>query len=89
MFPLDAWIRGPLMPLMRSLFRHSLLVEADIFQQTTMNRLLEEHGAGAHDHHVRLWMILNLEIWYRMFVAGESGDHLEGLLREAASGPIV
>jgi asparagine synthase (glutamine-hydrolysing) len=86
MFPLDSWIRGPLMPLMRSLFGQSLLVEAGVLRFEPMNRLLEEHGARAADHHVRLWMLLNLEIWYRMFVAGHSADDLRGLLEELAAG---
>jgi hypothetical protein len=30
-------------------------------------------------------MILNLEIWYRMFVAGESRDQLEGRLVELST----
>jgi asparagine synthase (glutamine-hydrolysing) len=85
MFPMDSWIRGPLMPLMRSLFQDSLLVAAGILRFETMNRLLEEHVGRASDHHVRLWMILNLEIWYRMFVAGESRDQLEGRLVELST----
>jgi hypothetical protein len=47
-----------------------------------VDRLVQEHLADRADHHVRLWMILNVEIWYRLFVRGEAMEDLSGLLRE-------
>ena len=31
---------------------------------------------------MRLWLILNVEMWYRMYVRGEALEDLTGLLRE-------
>lgn len=76
MFPLAYWMKGPLVPVLEDLLTHSAVVEAGIFQQAAIRRLLEEHIAGKSDHHVRLWMILNVEIWYRLYLQGESVDSI-------------
>jgi hypothetical protein len=36
-----------------------------------VRRLIKEHAAGS-DHSERLWALLNLEIWQRRFIDGES-----------------
>jgi asparagine synthase (glutamine-hydrolysing) len=82
MFPLGYWMKGPLLPVLRHLLATSTLIEEGIFRREPIERLVEEHVANRADHHVRLWMILNVEIWYRMYVRGESMEDLSGLLRE-------
>jgi asparagine synthase (glutamine-hydrolysing) len=82
MFPLGYWMKGPLLPVVRHLLAESRLIEEGIFQRATVERLVEEHLADRADHHVRLWMILNVEVWYRLFVRGEAREDLSGLLRE-------
>ena len=82
MFPLGYWMRGPLLPVLRHLLATSTLIEEGIFRREPVARLVDEHVAGRADHHVRLWMILNVEIWYRLFVLGESLADLQGLLAE-------
>ena len=82
MFPLGYWMKGPLLPVVRHLLAGSRLIEEGIFQRETVDRLVQEHLADKADHHVRLWMILNVEVWYRLFVRGEAMEDLSGLLRE-------
>ncbi|HEX6903288.1 MAG TPA: asparagine synthase (glutamine-hydrolyzing) [Thermoanaerobaculia bacterium] len=82
MFPLGYWMRGPLLPVLRHLLSTSALVEEGIFRREPIERLVAEHVAARADHHVRLWMILNVEVWYRMYVRGEPLEDLAGLLRE-------
>jgi asparagine synthase (glutamine-hydrolysing) len=83
MFPLGYWMKGPLLPVVRHLLANSLLIEEGIFRREVVEKLLGEHLADKADHHVRLWMILNVEVWYRMFVRGEAMEDLSGLLRES------
>ncbi|HEV2852871.1 MAG TPA: asparagine synthase (glutamine-hydrolyzing) [Thermoanaerobaculia bacterium] len=82
MFPLGYWMKGPLLPVIKHLLSNSTLVEEGIFRREPIERLVEEHVAHRADHHVRLWMILNVEVWYRMYVRGEPLEDLTGLLRE-------
>ena len=82
MFPLGYWMRGPLLPVLTHLLEDSAVIEQGIFSREAVARLLEEHLGERADHHVRLWMILNVEIWYRMFVLGESLADLQGMLSE-------
>ena len=82
MFPLGYWMKGPLLPVVRHLLATSVLIEEGIFQRATVEQLVAEHVADKADHHVRLWLILNVEMWYRMFVRGEALADLAGLLRE-------
>ena len=82
MFPLGYWMKGPLLPVIQHLLDRSRLVEEGIFRREPIDRLVAEHVAHKADHHVRLWMILNVEIWYRMYVRGERLEDLTGLLRE-------
>jgi asparagine synthase (glutamine-hydrolysing) len=86
MFPLGHWMKGPLLPVVQHLLGQSVLVEEGIFQREPIERLVAEHVAHRADHHVRLWMILNVEVWYRMYVRGERLEDLTGLLREQLVG---
>jgi asparagine synthase (glutamine-hydrolysing) len=82
MFPLGYWMKGPLLPVLRHLLATSVLIEEGIFRREPVERLVAEHVANRADHHARLWMILNVEVWYRMYVRGERLEDLTGLLRE-------
>ena len=82
MFPLGYWMKGPLLPVLENLLTGSVLIEEGIFRREPVERLIREHLARKADHHVRLWLILNVEVWYRMFVRGEALVDLSGLLRE-------
>jgi asparagine synthase (glutamine-hydrolysing) len=88
MFPLGYWMKGPLLPVLEYLLTNSALEAAGIFRGSAIDRLLREHVAGQADHHIRLWLILNAEVWYRLFILGESRAELAGLLAErvAATG---
>jgi asparagine synthase (glutamine-hydrolysing) len=33
-----------------------------------VRRLLDEHCAVRRDHHTRLWALLMLELWFRMWI---------------------
>jgi asparagine synthase (glutamine-hydrolysing) len=39
--------------------------------------MLDEHRSGKVDHHVRLWMLLNLELWHQIFIEQKDRHQLE------------
>jgi asparagine synthase (glutamine-hydrolysing) len=42
-----------------------------IFDPNAVRRLNDEHRSGAADHGERLWLLVTLEIWQRIFIDGE------------------
>ena len=71
--------------MLRRLAAESVLVEQGIFRREAIVDLLDEHLANRADHHVRLWLLLNVEIWYRMYLLGESPDALARMLGEGVA----
>lgn len=68
MFPVAYWFRNELADYLRDMLLNSYFVQTGMFQQAAVSQLIEEHQQQRADHHVRLWMLLNLEIWYQLFI---------------------
>jgi asparagine synthase (glutamine-hydrolysing) len=85
-FPLALWLRWPLRPLMRETIAQSRLIEAGLFRREVLERLLGEHVSGRVDHNYRLWMIFNIEIFWRMYIDGDSVGELEEWIDSARGG---
>ncbi len=51
-----------------------------LFDRAALARLAAEHQAGRAEHGDRLWLLVNLEIWQRIFLDGEEPD---GIMPEA------
>jgi asparagine synthase (glutamine-hydrolysing) len=66
--PLGYWFRGTLGAATASLFSASALATDGYFDRDGLLSLLEEHRYRGIDHSHRLWMLLNLETWYRIFI---------------------
>jgi asparagine synthase (glutamine-hydrolysing) len=73
-FPIAIWMRTELAEFLRRLFRESRFVELGIFERSYIDTLLEEHLSGKVDHNFRLWILLNLELWYRIYFESQSLD---------------
>jgi len=69
-FPVGIWMRRELSGLVEARLRASRLVAAGVFRQGPIDRLLDEHMQGRVDHSYRLWLLLNLEIWYEIYIEG-------------------
>ncbi|RMH05966.1 MAG: asparagine synthase (glutamine-hydrolyzing) [Nitrospirae bacterium] len=62
--------------LFQIFLQDSHLVRAGYFAQSTIDRLVNAHLQGTADHGNRLWLLLNSEVWYRMFIEGMSVEKL-------------
>jgi asparagine synthase (glutamine-hydrolysing) len=74
--PVGEWLRNALGEPARRLCVDGALVGRGIFRPEAIDRLFAEHSAGTGDHTERLWMVLNVEVWYRVAMEGESPDTL-------------
>lgn len=71
--PLGAWLReaGALAHLLDPIRAPEARVR-EFLGASAIDRLISEHDAGAADHADLLWMLLSLEHWARVFLAGET-----------------
>jgi asparagine synthase (glutamine-hydrolysing) len=84
-FPLARWMRTDLAPLLRRVMADSRFVMAGVFSRPYVDRLLEEHLAGRRDHNFRIWILLNLEIWHRLFLEQQSVEEVSGWIERGYS----
>jgi asparagine synthase (glutamine-hydrolysing) len=63
--PIDAWFRGPLLPLFRETVLAPDARSRQVFQTPQVERLLGEHLRRERNWHHGLWSILWLELWMR------------------------
>jgi len=87
MFPVAYWFRNELYPFVKDYLSNSPFVSSGIFQNKAITDMVEEHRQGRIDHHVRLWMLLNLGIWHDLYIEGSPPDimesNLEGQIRRS------
>jgi asparagine synthase (glutamine-hydrolysing) len=77
MFPIAYWFRGKLYPFLEATLNNSFFVRENLFRKETINQLLVEHRSQKVDHHVRLWMLLNLELWHQIFIENKAVHEME------------
>jgi asparagine synthase (glutamine-hydrolysing) len=76
MLPIAYWFRTDLYPLVSQTLENSHFVKQGWFKKEAVGRLLAEHRSNRHDHHVRLWMLLNLELWHQLYIEGVGQEAL-------------
>ncbi len=66
--PLANWFRGELQPFLRDVLFDSRTLSRGLFEPSAVHRLFDEHVQSKNDHSHRLWALLCLELWQRMFL---------------------
>ncbi len=80
MLPVAYWLQGSSLERVREILESGPLVREGWIAGGAATRLTEEHSRGHADHHVRIWMLLNLDIWSRIYLRlGGSGEWPEEL----------
>jgi len=69
--PLGRWLRGPYRSVVEEFVLGPRTLQRKLFQPSELMRLVEEHRTGTRNHAVRLWLLVNLEVWQRIFLDGE------------------
>jgi asparagine synthase (glutamine-hydrolysing) len=83
-FPIAQWLRGEMSGFLRHVVEHSRLIEMGVFEAETVSQLVDEHLDGKRDHNFRLWILMNLEIWHRILIEGQSVDSTTAWVEEHA-----
>ncbi len=68
--PLAHWFRRELTELARDVLLDARARQRGYFRPAAVERLLDEHLRGDRSDESRLWALLMLELWHRMFIDG-------------------
>lgn len=66
--PFGRWARAAYGPYVRELLLGDRTLGRGLFEPGYVRRLVDEHELGRADHAERLWSLLNLELWQRLFL---------------------
>src|SRR5262249_17429664 len=66
--PVDHWFRGELKQMAYDLLLSRQAASRGIVQRDYVKTLLDEHCSGVNAHHTRLWPLLMMELWFRMWI---------------------
>jgi asparagine synthase (glutamine-hydrolysing) len=66
--PVDHWFRNEIKELAYDTLLSQSARQRDLFRPDYVRRLLDEHCSLTRDHHTRLWALLMLELWFRMWI---------------------
>ena len=72
--PIGAWLRGPFWWLVEEFVLSQRARQRGHFDMDVLNNLSQEHRNGRANHADRLWLLINLEIWQRIFIDGEDPE---------------
>jgi asparagine synthase (glutamine-hydrolysing) len=77
--PVGSWFRGSYRSLLDEYVLGNRAAGRKIFNMEFVRALVEQHQRGEANHSERLWSLINLEMWFRCFIDGESAaDHWQG-----------
>ena len=79
--PIDQWFRAELKELAHDVLLSRSARERGFMRPEYVEHLLAQHCSGARNHHTRLWALLMLELWCRMWIDGSPQN---AMLRPAA-----
>jgi asparagine synthase (glutamine-hydrolysing) len=76
--PIDEWLRGPLLRVLREVLLSPQAVARGYFQTDSIRQLIDAHASGRTNFEKQLWTLFQLELWHLMFVDGTlaAGDAL-------------
>ena len=65
------WLAGPHLDDLESMILEPRTLERGLIERDAVRKLFAEHRAGHRDNGDRIWRLLNLETWQRVFLDGE------------------
>lgn len=68
--PWACWLAGPQLEEIERLLLEPQSTARGLFKPEYVRRIFNEHRAGRRDHGNRIWRLLNLELWQRVFLDG-------------------
>ena len=70
--PWRGWLEGSHLEEIEKLLMEPRCTSRGLFKTESVRQLFSEHRGRMHDHGDRIWRLLNLELWQRIFIDGDS-----------------
>jgi len=70
--PVSRWFRNELKDYVFEILLDTRTLGRGYFREEGIKRLLDEHIASRYDHSAKLWALLVLEIWFRVYMDRET-----------------
>ena len=86
--PWSGWLGGTQLDTIERLLLESRSMDRGLLKRAAVEKLFREHRAQYRDHYDRIWRLLNLELWHRVCLEGESREWA-GPSSEVRSVPIA
>ena len=80
--PVGAWFKDELKPLRDHLLSHTTVDHRGLLDPGTVAMICAEHDRGRQDYTDLILVMMNLEIWSRLFLDGQSHEDVTGELIE-------
>jgi len=66
--PISLWFRGEARSFVRDHLSPSAIRRRGLFNVDYVEKLLSQHERGSADHGSRIWALINVELWYSLFI---------------------
>ncbi len=76
--PVSRWFRKELKEYIYEILLDSKTLNRGYFRRKGIKSLLDEHACMRYDHSPKIWALLFLEIWFRVFIDKEGDYFLHG-----------
>jgi len=88
--PLPQWINGELKPMIARFLSPAAVEQRGIFRPEAVQTLLRDHAENRRDNALKIWSLLMIEVWQRMYFDKQSEESvMEAALGEAKRKPMV
>jgi asparagine synthase (glutamine-hydrolysing) len=74
--PWSGWLAGPRLETIRAMLLEPRSLDRGYFRREAIERLFDEHRARHRDNYDRIWRLLNLELWHRVCLEGETHEEV-------------
>src|SRR5579864_8560418 len=72
--PLPQWINGELKPVIKEFLSPAAIERRGLFRPDAVHSLLRDHAENRRDNALKIWALLMIEVWQRMYFDKQSPE---------------
>ncbi|HVM91164.1 MAG TPA: asparagine synthase (glutamine-hydrolyzing) [Terriglobales bacterium] len=74
--PWSRYLAGPRLETIRATLLEPRSLQRGYFRREAIEKLFDDHKAKRRDNYDRIWRLLNLELWHRVCIEGDSHEEV-------------